>query len=96
MPDIDADDLQGIRLQQAVGEAAGGLPDIETAPAGDVEAGDGQGAGQFDAATRDEAVVRVSCHGQRRIPSQFQRRPGDDAAVSGNPPGGNHALCRRA
>ena len=31
--DVDADDVRGAVLQQAVGEAAGGLADVEAAPA---------------------------------------------------------------
>ena len=67
MADIDANHMAGASLQQAVGEAAGRLPDIETMLAVRRNAGFGQRAGQLEAATRDETVFRVGFHGQRRF-----------------------------
>ncbi len=42
--DVDADHLHGAPLQQAVGEAAGRLADVEATPAARVDAGGGQRA----------------------------------------------------
>ena len=79
--DIDPDHLAGIGLQQAVevnrrwiGRRRGRWRRVRPARCR-------ERACELERATRDEAVaVRGHRHGQRRSPSQFQRRLGDDAA----------------
>ncbi len=78
--DIETDDVPGARLQQAVGEATGGLPDIEAGSARYVDTGGDQRAGQFQTAARDETVFRIGCHGQPCFRGQIQCCLGDDAA----------------
>ena len=51
--DIDAHDLQSALLQQAVGEAAGGLADVEAAQAAHVQTGALECAFELEAAARD-------------------------------------------
>ena len=50
MPDIDADDMPGAGLQQAVGEAAGRLADIEAGLAADGQPGMARAPASFVAA----------------------------------------------
>lgn len=50
MPDINADDVFGAGLQQAVGEASSRLSDVEAGLAAGGQPGMGQGAGQLVAA----------------------------------------------
>ena len=80
VPDIDADDVAGASLQQAVGEAAGRLPDVEAQLAADAEAGLRQRPGKLEAAARDVMRVGVGGHGQRRFLGQFHGRLADRPA----------------
>jgi hypothetical protein len=56
--DVDTGHPGRALLQQAVGETAGGLADVEAGPAADVQAGRAQGAFQLEPAARDVAGFR--------------------------------------
>ena len=94
--DIDADHLRGTGLQQAVGEAAGGLADVEADPAGDSQTGVRQGAGQLEAAARNVAVAFVFDNAEDGVGRQFQRRLGDRLAVDEDPAFADQPLRLRA
>ena len=96
VPNIDADYVPGARLQQAIGEAAGRLPDVEAVLAADAEAGLGQRPSQLEAAARDVMRVGVGGHGQRRFLGQFHGRLADRAAGPADPAGLDQPLRRSA
>ena len=94
--DIDPDDMAGAVLQQAVGEAAGRLADIETDLADRVDAGRRQRTGELVAAARHVMRPGVGRYGQRRCVGQFQCRLADDATGPGDAALADQPLRRRA
>jgi hypothetical protein len=60
--DLDADHLRRAGLQQAVGEAAGGLADVEADRAAHVQPAAREGAFELERAAGDEAVAVVRNH----------------------------------
>jgi hypothetical protein len=56
MANIDANDMRSAALQQAIGETARGLPDIEAVQMRDIQSNMRQRAVQLEAAARYETI----------------------------------------